>query len=301
MRSTLLAILYVVLAAGLASAAVVNDSRSRHEFAQPPQRVVALSWSLAEQLLELGVTPVGVADVEGYGKWVVRPALPEDVASVGLRKEPNLERIAELAPDVILASDDQLAFVPNLEKIAPVLHFDTFSADHDNHQVARETFIALGRLFDREAAARTKLADLDARLAALRAQVAAHFGGAPPEVTVVRPIDDARVAIHGENAMPVFALRALGLDSGFPLPATQWGITLKKWEEIGRIRSGIVLYIEPFEQADEVFSKTLWQAMPVVREGRVHPIPATWTYGGATSVGYLAEVIARKLLELPGR
>jgi len=40
--------------------------------------------------------------------------------SPGLRQEPNVERLATLAPDLILASDQQVDLQPVLERIAPV-------------------------------------------------------------------------------------------------------------------------------------------------------------------------------------
>lgn len=292
----LLAVVWAAAWAGPANAVTVADSRGEHEFTVAPQRVVALSWSLAEQLIELGVTPVAIADPEGYRTWVVRPGLPQEVAGVGLRQEPNLERIAELDPDVILASDDQLGFVPALERIAPVLHFDTFNEAHDNEEAARRTLRELGRLFGREQVVEEKLAALDARLAGLREQVQAHFDGDPPKVTVVRFVDEARVVVHGENAMPVHALHALGLETALELPPSKWGIAFRKTEQLGRIDEGLVLWIEPFPQAEDLFERPLWQAMPFVRQGRFHALPATWTYGGAMSVGYLAEVIAEALL-----
>lgn len=274
----------------------VTDSRGEQTFDAPPGRVIALSWSLAEQLVELGVEPIAIADPGGYATWVARPALPDGVTDVGLRQEPNLERIAELSPDAILISDDQIALAPMLERIAPVVHFESFKADHDNGEAARAIFRELGRLFAREEIAEAKLAALDARLTALRERVAAHFGGAPPPVTVVRFVDDARVVVHGENAMPSAALAALGLRNGASIPASTWGIAFRKVEELGRIAEGIVLHIEPFPQAEQVFATPLWQAMPFVREGRFHALPAVWTYGGAMSVGYLADEIAAVLL-----
>jgi ABC-type cobalamin/Fe3+-siderophores transport system ATPase subunit/ABC-type Fe3+-hydroxamate transport system substrate-binding protein len=289
--------LAVLLPACSSFAATIVDSRGPQSFASPPERVVALSWAMVEQLLELGITPVGVADADGYAVWVARPPIPEGVTSVGLRQEPNLERIAALRPDVILVSDDQIDLVPHLEKIAPVLHFDAFSADHDNLAASRRIYLELAKLFDRETAARTRLTRLDARLAALAEAVRRHFGDTGPKVTVVRFLDDARVLVHGDNAMPVFALEAIGLESGFPLPATRWGITNRKVQELGFL-DGIVLHIEPFDKAGTLFSSPLWKAMPFVRTGRFGALPPTWTYGGALSVEYLAEAITDALLKI---
>ncbi|MEM7257831.1 MAG: ABC transporter substrate-binding protein, partial [Pseudomonadota bacterium] len=110
----------------------IEDSRSTVSFEKTPERAVALSWSLIEQLIEISVPPVGVADVQGYTDWVAHPALPKNVVDVGTRSEPNVEVIAELVPDVILISDDQLDFADVLERVAPVIHFDSFNESHDN-------------------------------------------------------------------------------------------------------------------------------------------------------------------------
>lgn len=289
----------LVSGAALAAAVTITDSRGPQTFEAPPQRVIALSWSAAEQLLELNVTPVAVADPEGYRTWVVRPALPGAVIGVGLRREPDLERIAMLEPDLILASDDQIGFVSHLEKIAPVLHFDTFRADHDNQRAARAVFRDLGRLLDREEEAAAKLAALDARLNNLAQQVRDHYDGTPPKVTVVRFVDDARVVIYGANAMSTFALEALGLETGYPLPATAWGLTMRPVRDLGGIEEGVVLAKRPFGKAEALFGKPLWKAMPFVRAERFRALPPTWSYGGALSVGYLAEVIADALMAPP--
>jgi ABC-type Fe3+-citrate transport system substrate-binding protein len=99
------------------------------------QRVIALEWTYVEDLLALGVQPVGVADIEGYGNWVNVPiALDESVADVGTRQEPNLERIAELAPDLIITASFRAANnYDELTAIAPIIAFDPYPVDGSSH------------------------------------------------------------------------------------------------------------------------------------------------------------------------
>lgn len=282
---------------GPAAAVTITDSRGSHDFAKPPERVVILSWELVEQVLELDVTPVAIADIKGYRTWVVHPNLPDGVGDVGTRQEPNLEKIAELKPDLILASDHQNVFVDKLETIAPVLHFDPFKQDHNNYLASREIYRDLARLFGREELAQRRLDELDQRLSALKSRVADHFQGRLPKVTPVTFLDTSRVRVHGANSMAQYALEALGIESGFPQAPSTWGFALRKIEELSQVKDGYVIYIEPFPKAKEVFSTRLWAFMPFVRSERFTSIPPTWTFGGPFSVGLFAEAFVDALVK----
>ncbi|MEU6132517.1 iron-siderophore ABC transporter substrate-binding protein [Saccharopolyspora sp. NPDC047091] len=71
-----------------------------------PQRVVTLGWGDAEVALALGVQPVGTADWlgvggDGLGEWVQHRYEPAPPPMLGTL-EVNMERLAGLAPDLIL-------------------------------------------------------------------------------------------------------------------------------------------------------------------------------------------------------
>lgn len=294
----LLSLLALLGVARPANALTVSDDRGVHELQEPARRVVALAWSTAEMVVGLGVKPLAIADVEGYGKWVARPPLPDGVADVGLRGEPNLERIAALEPDLIIASDDQRDLVPRLEQIAPVLYFDLFSIDHDNFDAGRAAFLKIAAALGKESEGERRLDALDAELERLRGTVAEHFEGTPPKVTPIRFMSDAVVRVHSENSMATAALAAIGVAEAWPQPRTAWGISLKKVEELAAIEDGTVIYIEPLDSAEGVLSTPLWSFMPFVRAERFTSIPPTWTFGGPLSVGYLAQSFADALIAL---
>ncbi len=83
------------------------------------KRVVALDWRYEEILVALGVEPVGIVEI---GQSMVPQTLEgklDGVTSVGQAKQPNLEVIQSLEPDLILASPTrQEAIIPQLEEIA---------------------------------------------------------------------------------------------------------------------------------------------------------------------------------------
>jgi len=294
--------------AGLAAASVVGPaaaetritgSRGPQVFDRPPRRILSLNWALAEQLIDLDTPPLGIADPAGYRDWVRQPELPADTIDLGKRDAPNGERILSLDPDLILIAGEQIVAARRLESIAPVLHFEQFSADHDNAATARRIFLDLGRLLGREDLARERLAAMGDRLAALKTKIATAYPDGPPPVAVIRFIDDKRVVIYGRNGMPEAALSALGLRSPLAVPNSQWGLAFKPVTALAGIEDGLVLHIEPFEHADALFGTALWQAMPFVRDDRFAALPPLWTYGGALSIGRIGEAVARVLLARP--
>ena len=262
-------------------------------------RVASLLPSATETLFALGIEPVGVADVAGYRQWVVRPQLPASVANVGKRSEPNMEKMASLDPDVIVLSTDQAGLADKISRVAPVLFFDAFRKDHSNAEKAREIFMELGRLVQREDRARRKLEKLEARLIWLRGRIRDHFGDELPKVTSVGFASPTVVRVFGRNGMPWYALRQLGLESAMPQPRSQWGQTQREVADLKRLnREDVLLYFKPTVLAGDLLEKPLWNALPVVEAGRVAPVEPTWVYGGAMSLGYLAENMTDALLTI---
>lgn len=264
--------------------------------AAAPPRVVALSWEMVEHLLQLGITPLAVADAADYRRWVVRPTLPADVPDAGSRTEPNLELLAELKPDLILITPLLADIRPQLERIAPVQVYGDFTQDQDNRLLQRRNFLDLASQLQRTPLAERKLQAMDAHITELRQQLAIRFAGRPPKVSVVRFASPTVVYVMGPNSMPDHALQLLGLQPAYRAPLSRWGDVQVPVSELGRIDQGALLYIEPFAGQQRLFATRLWQSLPVVRHGQVAGIAPTWTHGGIFCVEYLAEAIARGLL-----
>ncbi len=86
---------------------IVEDSEGVKTLGTQPVRVAALNWDIAEQVIELGATPVAVPDIAGYTDWVVQPAIPEGGGILAPRTEPNFSASKKLNPDVILIASPQ--------------------------------------------------------------------------------------------------------------------------------------------------------------------------------------------------
>lgn len=277
---------------------IVQDSRGEQVLESVPKRVVALNWDIAEQVLELGVTPVAITDTAGYKEWVVQPNLSVDVQDVGMRAEPNFEKIAAVHPDVILVASPQADLIPQLEKIAPVLYFHTYSEDHDNSVVAINNFEAIALVLGKEAEAQKKLVEMYAVIAQLKQQLVEAYGSELPKVALFRFASMTSVYLYGDNSTAQYALNLLGFESALPQKGTQWGVTQIRLPELRKIDNGIALYIEPFNKESKLNKSVIWNAMPFVKAGKVNSVEPVWSYGGAMSIKYTAKALAKSLLEI---
>ncbi|WP_135383760.1 iron-siderophore ABC transporter substrate-binding protein [Vibrio tasmaniensis] len=291
-----------VLASALSFNAMANfqveDSEGVKTLGAQPVRVAALNWDIAEQVIELGVTPVAVPDIAGYTDWVVQPAIPEGVADIGTRTEPNFSALKKLNPDVILIASPQKDLQERLSEIAPVLYYQTYSDQHSNAAAAIENFKKIGQLLGKEEQANQKLAVMDKRIAVLKAELDKAYPGDKPKVTSFRFASTTSVFIYGDNSIPQYALEQLGFDNAMDLPASQWGISQKRMTELKNVKKGIALYFEPFPYQDKLDRSPVWKSMPFVRNGQFSSVAASWSYGGAMSILYNAEAMAQSLLML---
>jgi iron complex transport system substrate-binding protein len=91
----------------------------------PVKRIVVLEFSLLDSMKLLGLKPVGVGtsgfSYEGTDPDYLRSII-EHTPSVGAREAPNIEAIAQLKPDLIIADVDfNQNIKPQLEKLAPTI------------------------------------------------------------------------------------------------------------------------------------------------------------------------------------
>ncbi|SEL04394.1 iron complex transport system substrate-binding protein [Roseovarius azorensis] len=278
-----------------AGALTVEDRRGAQRFDSSPERIAVLDWALAQQVLDLDVVPVAMPEIALYRDWVAEPAIPPEVIDIGRRGAPDLERLAALGPDVILVSDVAPADVARLERIAPVLVFDTFDASHDNIAAAQRIYLMLARLFDREALA---LARLDAMAREIEHLADDLRHRRFRQVAIIRLNDAATIWVYGENSFAVAALERLGLENALPQPPSRWGVAQRPLDTLAEVTDGALLAIRPHGPGAEVFDSPVWRFLPAVAQDRFAEMPPLWSYGGILTLGRHARAISAALISL---
>jgi ABC-type Fe3+-citrate transport system substrate-binding protein len=135
-----------------------------------PSRIVVLELSFVETLAALGLSPVGVADDLKEDR--ILPDVKQKIApwtSVGLRKQPSLEKIVALKPDLIIADSQRHKSVyPLLASIAPTIALPSLGA---NYATVLASVQKIGLATAREKEAQDALASHAAEMKRLAAEL----------------------------------------------------------------------------------------------------------------------------------
>lgn len=287
----------LLFGAALAQAETWSHERGELQLAHTPQRVVALNWASTEALLLLGVTPVGVADRDGYPVWVQEPPMPDGVHNIGTRSAPSLETIAELKPDLIVTSGQLAPAWEQLNRIAPTYVISVYAEGVKPYQRARQMLLTLGDILNREDQARAALNELEQAVAANRQQLVTA-GLTDKPIALVNFMDDRHVRINAPNGILQAALDGLGLSNAWPEPGNFWGFSMVGLESLAPLPEARLVAISPTTPglAAQLAGSPFWTHLPAVRHHEVYQIAPVWAYGGVNSVKRLARLLTNALL-----
>ncbi len=266
-------------------------------FETTPKNVVALDWALTETVLSLDVKLQGVADVKGYQQWVVEPALNQIVTDVGSRREPNIELLSELKPDVILISNHMAAAYQQLNKIAPVLVFTIYNEQKQPLQSAESITRSLGTLFNKQQRAEQVISETQQILQENGDRVKARNSSAK-SLLFARFINDKTLRIHSQGSLADATIKAMGLKNDWQEPTNLWGFTTSGIEKLAEHQQSNVMIFGPLkpEERQALQNSPLWQAMAFTRTDSVYELPAIWTFGGLIAAQRFSHNITEQLI-----
>ncbi|MFD1378869.1 ABC transporter substrate-binding protein [Fodinicurvata halophila] len=181
-------------------------------------RVASLDYGLANTLLSLGHTPVGVAAAESWSEWVVEPPLPQQVVDLGTDREINMERLAALEPDLILTTPYVQGLRGRLEELAPVLSFSIYDRDKQPYRKAREATLALGQRLEREEQAQQLIEQTESAFEDLTGDFKEARTGS---LLLLRFMDARHVRVYGQGSLFDDVLQRIGIPNawqGAPMP-----------------------------------------------------------------------------------
>ncbi|MBS7589104.1 ABC transporter substrate-binding protein [Ancylobacter defluvii] len=270
--------------------------------ARPPRRIVSMDFGLAETLIEIGLPPIALPDPGGWGDWVVEPALPADTVNIGTDREPNLELLAALRPDLIVTTPYLAGIRPLLEGIAPTREFSIY-APPVGHPFDRSVTAtrALATILGREREGEALVARAEAEMAALRRRFA-ESGVAGRPIMVVSFLDTRHVRVYGAGSLFGDVMERCGLVNGWTRPSNYWGFNTVGIEALADSPASRLVYLEPIspDTLARLAESPLWNSLPFVRAGQVQRMPAALMFGMLPSAMRFARLLAGVLAEERG-
>lgn len=246
-----------------------------------PARIVSMDFGLAETLIELGLPPVALPDPGSWAQWVVEPALPPGIVNLGTDREPNLELLAALRPDLIVTTPYLDGIKPLLERFAPTLTVSVYappvgSAYARSIAATRTLAAAIGR----DAAGEALIGRAHAAMEEARARLAAA-GLSGHAVLAVNFLDARHVRVYGAGSLFGDVMLQAGLVNGWTPPSNYWGFSTVGIEALAGGGAGTLVYLEPIsaDTLDRLAASPLWRSLPFVAAGRVIRLPPVLMFG----------------------
>lgn len=276
---------------------IVRDATGDVCVPKAPKRIVTIDWAYSEDLLALGLQPVGMADIKGFVQYVKTPVpVAASVKELGQRDAVSLEALAALKPDLIIDAQG-VNKREQFSKIAPTLMFNPYpKSGITAYQDMRRTFALIGKVTGRSEQARAVLAALDADAARARQTLAAS--GRSGQTFVLSQgytYNTPTMRLFGPRSMGSQILEQIGLRNAYRSSVPEYGFDTLSLEGLTTLKTQNFFGITASD--DNIFTasgnQALWNALPFVKQGRGYALsPDTWLFGGPSSARTLmAQVV----------
>jgi iron complex transport system substrate-binding protein len=169
----------------------IEDSNGSVEVPKNPEKVVVFDNGSLDTLDALGVgeTVVG-APTKNLPAYL---ADYKKVESAGGIKEPDLEKINQIKPDLIIISGRQQDFQDKLSKIAPTIYLSVDAKDTWNS--TKKNIQTLAEIFDKKEEADKKIADLEKEIADVKEKAEAS-----DEKALVVLVNEGQLSAYGTGS-----------------------------------------------------------------------------------------------------
>ncbi|MFD3540096.1 ABC transporter substrate-binding protein [Streptomyces sp. NPDC058662] len=281
----------------------VDTAQGQVTLDKPATKVVTLEWTYTEELVALGVSPLGNADNKGYATWITAKGagLADSVTDVGSRNEPSLEKIRALQPDLIVIDDDRSkANLKALQDIAPVVSFKyTTKPQLDT---MKKNFTELAKAVGKADKASEVTGRIDAAAADLKGRLdKAGKGGLKYAVAQGFTANGtASVRMLTDDAIAPQVLNLAGLKNGWQGTPDAWGMTTVGVEGLTKVEpDSTFLYVasakdNPF--TGDLAGNAVWKGLDFVKNDKALPLdPGTWLFGGPLSALHILDETGKAL------
>lgn len=252
----------------------VTDAMGEVEFDAVPERIVVLDSPALDALVALGITPVGapqISDGRGFPAYLADEL--EGTESVGYIAEPDIDAIANLAPDLIIGSKVRHeAIYDELSAIADTVFAEDSGTNWTDQ--AELTAAAVDRSDDMD--------ELLDEVSARAAEVGEKVGAEGRTASMVRFRED-NFRLYGPGTFSGSILTDMGFDLGADRDWNEYSMMELSPELYEQIDGDVVFYANPGGDPSATTMDAitgLWGSLPAVASGNAFEVDDdTWMVG----------------------
>ncbi|RDW21173.1 siderophore ABC transporter substrate-binding protein [Oceanobacillus chungangensis] len=157
-----------------------------------PENVVVFDFGILDTLDKLGINVAGVAQAGTVPSYLEKYA-SDDYTNIGSLKEPDLEAISSVDPELIIISGRQAEMYEEFSKIAPTIHLGVDTTRY--MESFKENMAIIGEVFDKQE-------EIDAEIATIEESIAAVSEKATDsgEKGLIILANDDKISAYGANS-----------------------------------------------------------------------------------------------------
>lgn len=251
----------------------VEDMKGSVEIPANPQRIVDVS-GMSDELMLLGIPFIASANTNMFDGVTV-PAYLQDYFTEnkveivgnysGAAGDLNLEKIAELKPDLIIMNIRHDKVYEQLKAIAPTVMID----DDITFVNWRGRFQQLGQWFGKEDIVDNWLKDYDAKAAELAAQVKEVVGEETFAVLEANSVHFGSYYVYRTGGPGELIYDELTLTPSAGVPEDVWGEVVDG-EYFAKIDADHVFFFSDSGEVGDTANSPTWQNLKAVKNGNVY-------------------------------
>lgn len=181
----------------------VEHALGSTEVQEEPEKIVVFDWAALDAMETLGVDGVvGVPQSSAIPEYLNEYA-KEDYANVGGLKEPDLEKINELQPDLIIINGRQHSFYDKLSEIAPTISMA--KEDGKYMESVTKNLNYLGDIFNKEEEVAKEFEAINAKIDEINKKVTENG-----YVATTLMASDGELSVFGQDSRFGFIYNEIG-------------------------------------------------------------------------------------------
>lgn len=252
---------------------VVQDMKGSVEIPANPQRIVDVSGS-ADELIILGMPFIASANTNMFDGVTVPEYLQDyftknKIETVGNYSgavgDLNLEKIAELKPDLIIMNVRHEKVYEQLKGIAPTVMIN----DDMSYVNWRGRFEQLGEWFGKQDTVAAWLKNYDAKAASLAEQVQKVVGKESVAVLEANSVHFGSYYVYRTGGPGELVYDELKLTPSSGVPTDVWGEVVDA-EYFAKIDADHIFFFTDDGKVGDTANSPVWQNLKAVKNGKVY-------------------------------